>query len=44
MEMEIETVLIGNPEEALEIINRIRNLGVRIALTTSAPVILPSTT
>ncbi len=33
LEMEItETVLIGNPEEALEIINRIRNLGVRIAL------------
>ncbi len=33
LEMEItETVLIGNPEEALEIIKRIKELGVRISL------------
>lgn len=33
LEMEItETVLIGNPEEALEVIKRIKSLGVRISL------------
>ncbi len=33
LEMEItETVLIGNPEEALEIIKRMKELGVRISL------------